>query len=79
MPEYRDDIGHNSQKIIFEGYIILPKMGCEYYLHFQTEFAHLTSKVALTKDLYKKGDSFSYRINLAKMHIFDSISTESLF
>ncbi len=54
-------------------------LGCEYYLHFQTEFAHLTSKVALTKDLYKKGDHFSYRINLAKMHIFDSLSTESLF
>ncbi len=54
-------------------------LGCEYYLHFQSGFGPLTSKVALTHDLYKKGDAFTYHINLAKMHIFDSLSEDSIF
>ena len=54
-------------------------LGCEYYLHFPSSLGSLTSKVALTKDLYKKGDAFKYRLNLAKMHIFDSLSETAVF
>ena len=54
-------------------------LGCEYYLHLPSALGPLTSKVALTKDLYKKGDSFKYYLNLAKMHIFDSLSEIAVF
>ena len=54
-------------------------LGCEYYLHLSTSSSTLVSKVPLRKELYKKDEVFSYRINLAKMHIFDSMSEDAVF
>ena len=79
IPSKRGDEYPEASKE-FEARVSMAELlGCEYYLHFRTDSATLTSKVPLSKDLYKKDDSFFYRINLAKMHIFNAISEEAIF
>lgn len=79
IPSKRGDEYSEASKE-FEARVSMAELlGCEYYLHFRTDSATLTSKVPLSKDLYKKDDSFFYRINLAKMHIFNAISEEAIF
>lgn len=54
-------------------------LGAESYVHFTAGNAKFLSKTSIKNKLVKKGDKYTYRFNIEKIHLFDINTKNTIF